>query len=146
MGQNSEDPNRIKEIVGFCETQLDAKRRCEPSQMRILSPVRLPFRHTGNPMKSRVYALSKRSRLILCHQLCRCWGMKRYPTESTEPDGNTRQSHAPSFAKVLHGRKHCAALSLLGCPALAKRSAAGRAVPIREGVRSPTFQCDVWVL
>jgi hypothetical protein len=57
-------PNRIKGIAGFGETQSDAKRRCEPTQMRILSPVRLPFRHTGNPIRSRVYALSKRKRWI----------------------------------------------------------------------------------
>ena len=38
--------------------------------------------------------------------------MNQHPTESNEPDGNTCQSHAPSFAKVLHGRKHRAALPL----------------------------------
>lgn len=31
--------------------------------------------------------------------------MKRHATESNEPDGNKSQSHAPSFAKVLDGRK-----------------------------------------
>ena len=31
--------------------------------------------------------------------------MKRHATESNEPDGNKRQSHGPTFAKVMDGRK-----------------------------------------
>src|ERR1035438_2764051 len=31
--------------------------------------------------------------------------MKRHATESNEPDSNKRQSHGPSFAKVMDGRK-----------------------------------------
>ena len=43
---------------------------------RILSPVRLPFRHTGNALLTMIYEFSTTPKLDLCHYLCHCYGMK----------------------------------------------------------------------
>jgi integrase len=41
----------------------------------------------------------------MCHYLCHCYLMKRETTESNQTGGQRRQSHGPTFAKVIDGRK-----------------------------------------
>ena len=70
--------------------------------------MRLPFRHTGNPLFTSIYAIFVDRQKRQCYHLCYCNPMKAQATASNSTNGlvvGRHQSHGDNFAKVFDGRK-----------------------------------------